>query len=324
MNQGSDQSRAAPGAPGPRLELNPTRLNKPAFLLNVPFSLSAAVPDNVWMEELDERARSVDLRKAINQFLQLYHFMAAESVVYLLPTPRIKGLQDLVYCANMGVMLEQVASMDTVILSNFSVGVRAPETAVGEAFFRSMGYQVVTAPYQFEGEAELKHLHDNVFLGGYGTRSDRRAYAWMAEEFGMHVIPLRETEPYLYHLDCTIFPLTREDTLVCTEMYEKEEVAKIEKVTNIIDVSVDDCFSGVCNCVRLGNTLLNASHFHELSPSHEDYASEKQKNRVLEDIAVRFGFEVSFFNLSEFLKSGALLSCMVMHLNRRSYDLVLI
>jgi N-dimethylarginine dimethylaminohydrolase len=167
-------------------------------------------------------------------------------------------------------------------------------------------------------------LHDHVFIGGYGTRSDPRVYAWMEERLGVQVIPLRETDPYLYHLDCTVFPLTREDTLVCTEMYEREEIAKIEAVTSIIDVSIDDCFSGICNCVRIGNTLLNASHLHELSPTHADYASEKAKNRALEDIAVKYGFEVSFFNLSEFLKSGALLSCMVMHLNRRSYDLVLI
>ena len=292
--------------------------------MNVPFSLSTAVVDNVWMEELDASARVVDINRAVNQFLQLYHFVAAEALVYLLPTPQIAGLQDLVYCANLGVVLEHLPARNSVILSNFSVAVRAPETDVGERFFESMGYEVVKPDRHFEGEAELKHLHDNVYVGGYGTRSDREVYDWMASEFGMHVIPLCETDPHLYHLDCTVFPLTREDTLVCTEMYEKEEVSEIEKVTNIVDVKADDCFSGICNSVRLGNTLLNASHIHELSREHEDYGYEKQKNRALEDIAAKFGFEVSFFNLSEFLKSGALLSCMVMHLNRRSYDLVLI
>ena len=44
---------------------------------------------------------------------------------------------------------------------------------------------------------------------------------------------------------------------------------------------------------------------------------------MLEDIAVKYGFEVSYFNLSEYFKSGALLSCMVMHLNRQSYQLTL-
>ncbi len=303
--------------------INPTSLDKAAYLLNVPFSLAADVANNVWMEEIDAAHRHVDIRKAINQFLQLYHFMAAESVVYLLPTPSVTGLQDLVYCANMGIVLEEQADNTTVILSNFSTEVRAPETRVGKAFFELMGYQTVTPPYHFEGEAELKHLHDNIYLGGYGTRSDKRAYEWMAEQYGARIIALEETEPYLYHLDCTVFPLTREDTLVCTEMYTADEIRRIEAVTNIIDVSVDDCFSGVCNTVRMGNSLLNASHIHEMKTSDKYYSDEKQKNRTLEDIAARYAFELSFFNLSEFLKSGALLSCMVMHLNRKSYELVL-
>lgn len=304
--------------------INPTSLDKAAYLLNVPFSLAADVVNNAWMQELDEPHRHIDIKKAINQFLQLYHFMAAESVVYLLPTPSVTGLQDLVYCANMGVVLEEQSDNTTVILSNFSTEVRAPETRVGKAFFELMGYQTVTPPYHFEGEAELKHLHDNIYIGGYGIRSDKRAYDWMAEQYGVKIIALEETEPYLYHLDCTVFPLTREDTLVCTEMYTAEEIRQIEAVTNIVDVSVDDCFSGICNSVRLGNSLLNASHIHELKSTDEYYNEEKQKNRKLEDLATQYAFELSFFNLSEFLKSGALLSCMVMHLNRKSYELVLI
>jgi N-dimethylarginine dimethylaminohydrolase len=303
--------------------INPTSLDKAAYLLNVPFSLAADVVNNAWMQELDVTHRHIDIKKAINQFLQLYHFMAAEAVVYLLPTPRVSGLQDLVYCANMGVVLEEQSDNTTVIMSNFSTEVRAPETEVGKAFFELMGYQTVTPPYHFEGEAELKHLHDNIYIGGYGIRSDKRAYDWMAEQYGVNIIALEETEPYLYHLDCTVFPLTREDTLVCTEMYTTAEIRQIEKVTNIVDVSVDDCFSGVCNNVRIGNSLLNASHIHEMKSTDEYYSEEKQKNRKLEDLATQYAFELSFFNLSEFLKSGALLSCMVMHLNRKSYELVL-
>ena len=302
---------------------NPTWLDKPAYLLNVPFSLAADVANNIWMTEIKDEDRKVDIKKAINQFLQLYHFMASDSVVYLLPTPKIPGLQDLVYCANLGIVLEHTPDRNTVALSNFSTEVRTPEKEVGEKFFQTMGYDVTSPPYHFEGEAELKHLYDNVYIGGYGIRSDKKAYEWMTKEFDMRIITVEETEPYLYHLDCTIFPLTREDTLVCTEMYTNEEIRQIEAVTNIVDVTVDECFSGICNSVRLGNSLLNASNIHEMKYNDEYYEEEKQKNRKLEDIATRFAFEVSFFNLSEFLKSGALLSCMVMHLNRKSYDLVL-
>ena len=304
--------------------MNPTALDKPAYLLNVPFSLAADVANNVWMAEMKEEERKVDIRKAINQFLQVYHFMASDAVVYLLPTPKMTGLQDLVFCANMGVVLEHTPEKNTVVLSNFSAKNRKPETRVGQQFFDLMGYKVVTPPYHFEGDAELKHLYDNIYLGGYGTRSDKKAYEWMADEFDMQIIAVEEVEPYLYHLDCTVFPLTREDTLVCTEMYTEDEVKQIEAVTNIIDVSLDDCFSGICNSIRLGNSILNASNIYEMKSSDEYYEEEKHKNRTLEDIASRYAFEVSFFNLSEFLKNGALLSCMVMHLNRKSYDLVLL
>jgi N-dimethylarginine dimethylaminohydrolase len=303
--------------------LGPSSLNKPAYLMNVPFSLTAETPNNAWMDEMPAKARHIDIDRAINQFLQLYHFMAGDALVYLLPTPRATGLQDLVYCANMGVILEHLPDPNRVILSNFSTEVRLPETGIGRRFFESMGYEVSLPPWHFEGDAELKHLHDNIYAGGYGIRSDKRAYDWMEQEFDMRVIRLEETDPYLYHLDCTVMPLTREDTLVCTEMYTQQELRQLEAVTNIVDVSVDDCFSGICNTVRLGNSLLNASNINEMKPGDDYYEEEKHKNRTLEDIALRFAFEVSHFNLSEYMKSGALLSCMVMHLNRKSFDIPL-
>ena len=304
-------------------DLNPTSLECPAYLLNVPFSLNADVANNVWMEEIQSNERHVDKRKAVNQFVQLYNFIASEAVVYLLPTPRLFGLQDLVYTANLGVVLDHLPDHNTVVLSNFSSQVRIPETEVGKGFFEEMGYNVYVSPYHFEGEAELKHLFGNVYIGGYGTRSDKRSYEWMEEQFGMKILPLKETDPYLYHLDCTVFPLTREETLVCTQNYTKEEIRQIEAVTNIIDIGIDDVYSGLCNSVRMGNIILNASNLHEMKRSDEYYESERQKNRLLEDIGAKYGFEVAFFNLSEFLKSGALLSCMVMHLNRKSYEMIL-
>src|SRR5262249_48768826 len=148
-------------------------------------------------------------------------------------------------------------------------------------------------------------------------------YDWMERTFDMRIIKVRLVDPYLYHLDCVVFPVTREHTLVCTELLDEDAVAEIETVTNIIDVSEDECYSGICNSVRLSNTILNSSHIHDLKAGTDEYAAEVRKNRRLEDIASNLAFEVSFFNLSEYHKSGALLSCMVMHLNRYSYTIAL-
>nr|AAB00462.1 ORF3 [Streptomyces verticillus]prf//2104260F bleomycin resistance-enhancing protein [Streptomyces verticillus]prf//2104261F bleomycin resistance-enhancing protein [Streptomyces verticillus] len=298
---------------------NPGQLGRPAFLMNAPFSYSCDVANNVWMEDLTDEERVPDPSRAFAQFLDLYNYVAAEALVALLPTPRTTGLQDLVFTANLGIVLEHLPDRNTVVISRYTSPPRQAETPVGERFFEAMGYETHVPETHFEGEAELKHLHGNVYAGGYGQRSDRETYDWMERAFGMEVVKLRMTDPRMYHLDCTVFPLTPQQTLVCTSLYDRAEIRELEKHTEIIDVGEDETYTGICNSVRLNNVLLNSSHIHDLKSGTEEYDSEVRKNRALEDIASRAAFEVTYFNLSEYHKGGALLSCMVMHLNRFSY-----
>jgi N-dimethylarginine dimethylaminohydrolase len=298
---------------------NASQLHRPAFLLNVPFSFSTDVANNAWMVDLDPAAREPNHTRAMSQFWEVYSYLSADAAVYLVPTPRDCGLQDLVFTGNLGIVPEHLPARDTVVVSNFTSDPRQGEAAVGVRFFEEMGYRVLVPPTKFEGEADLKHLHDNVYAGGHGMRSQRDTYRWMARTLDMRVVELEITDGYLYHLDCTVFPLTVEHTLVCTEMYEKDELAALEKETEIVDVSVDDAYQGICNSVRLGNVILNASNIHELRRGTEEYRLEARKNHRLEEIAAENAFEVAYFNLSEYMKGGALLSCMVMHLNRYSY-----
>jgi N-dimethylarginine dimethylaminohydrolase len=312
------------GAGSPPQPWNPTQIDRPSFLVNAPFSYSTDAPNNVWMQELDEAERKPDHRRAMTQFLELYRYLASDALVYVLPTPRGCALQDLVFTANLGIVLEHVAERDVVVLSNFTSEPRRGETAVGEQFFSMMGYRTFVPATRFEGEAELKHLHDNVYVGGHGQRSERQTYEWTSQQFDMEVIALAHDDPYLYHLDCTVFPITREDTLVCTEIYDRTAVSALERQTNIIDVSLAECYAGVCNSVRAGNVIVNSSHIHELERGTDEYNEELAKNRRLEDIAAKLAFEVAYVNLSEYHKGGALLSCMVMHLNRYSYAFKLV
>ena len=303
--------------------LNPTQLGRPAFLMNFPFSYATDYANNPWMTELKGDKRQPDFVRAAVQFLEVYRTVSAEALVYLLPTPRGVRLQDLIYTANLGIVLDHLPDKNTVVISNFASAPRRDEAPVGVKFFEQMGYDVKVAPSKFEGEAELKHLYDNVYIGGYGIRTERETFDWMEENFDMRIIKVREAEPYLYHLDCSIFPITKQDTLVGTELFTRKEIAAMEKVTNVIPVTAEECFSGICNSVRLPNCVINSSHLHDLKAGTEDYRYEIQKNRKLEDIVANLALEVCYFNLSEFHKSGALLSCMVMHLNRSSYKIAL-
>src|SRR5262249_40404196 len=77
--------------------VNPTKIDKPVFLLNVPLSYSTGIANNPWMEDLPDEQRKPNFGKAMCQFLQLYNFLASEALVYLLPAPGGCGLQDLVF-----------------------------------------------------------------------------------------------------------------------------------------------------------------------------------------------------------------------------------
>lgn len=310
----------------------PADLKVPAYAMSAPFTFATTVANNVWMSDYgSDEERLVHYDKAHSQWLSMYSYFASDALVYVVPSPTFDGsgnqypdeLQDLPFVANLGIVLHHL-EVPTFVLANFKSEPRKCEEQIGRLFFQQMGYTVVQPLTHFEGEAELKHLYDNVYIGGYGQRSDIETYRWMEEQFGMKIVKLNMVSEYFYHLDCTIFPLTAEKTLVCTEVYEEDELAAIEEVTEIVDVTEDECMGAICNSVRCGQTVVNASHINELSKDDEDYALELAKNRRLEDLCREHALEPVLVNISEFLKGGAALSCCFLHLNRNSYDVPLI
>ena len=216
----------------------PSQLPIPAFVMNFPFTLDTANPNNIWMQEMEKEELKINKGNAYRQFLDLYQFVAGNSLVCTLPSTG--NYQDLVYVANLGIQLPHLKDSNTIIMANFTSEPRQGEEEVGKPFFEAMGYEVHNCPFKWEGEADLKYLYDNVYIGGYGIRSDIKAYEWMEKEFDMKIIKLEMVDDYLYHLDCSIFPLTQEKTLVCTEMFEEDELEQLEQYTEIIDISVDD------------------------------------------------------------------------------------
>ena len=292
----------------------PSQLPIQSYVMNFPFTFSTSDPNNVWMKEMSGDELSINRPKAYKQFMDLYNFMAGQSLVHLLPSEG--NFQDLVYVANLGLHLPHIKDENHILLSNFTSPPRQGEEFVGETFFNQMGYKTHLCPHKWEGEADIKYLSENTYIGGYGLRSQLESYQWMEENFDMNIINVKMVDEYMYHLDCSIFPLNTRSTMVCTELYEKEELAQISKYTDIIDINVDDSMYGMANSVRLGNMILCASNISEMKKGDEFYEGEKHKIASLEKICSDEGMEPVVFNLSEYMKSGAMLSCMVMHLNR--------
>ena len=300
----------------------PSQLPLQSYVMNFPFTLSTTDPNNIWMQELSDEELAVNKPKAYKQFMDLYSFMAGNSLTYLLPSEG--NYQDQVYVANLGIYLPHITDENHILLSNFTSDPRKGEELVGEKFFTQMGYKTAISPYKWEGEADLKYLYDDVYIGGYGIRSNIKTYEWMEKNYDMNIIKVAMTDEYLYHLDCSIFALNPEQTLVATELFDPAELAEIEKYTEIIDVDTDDALGGMTNSVRMGNMILCASNISEMKKTHEYYEGEKHKIASLEKICSDAGMEPVIFNLSEYMKSGAMLSCMVMHLNRIDHNRTLL
>jgi len=302
---------------------NLTSIEGPSFMLNLPTSFNTKVPNNIWMQQANPEDLIVDSDIAIAQWMDLYNIMSANSLVTILPTPKNCQLQDLVFVANMGIVLDE----NTVIISNFASEPRVGETEVGKKYFELAGYEnVIVCPFKFEGEADLKHLRDNIYIGGYGMRTDIKAFEWMEEQFGIKIIKLKMTSEELYHFDCSCFPLTENKIMLCDEIYTEAELNEVTQYCEIISVPLKMAHCGITNSVRMHNFILNSSDFFDLDPvlDKEDYLLEREKISDISRICNELGLEPVFINLSEFMKGGALLSCCVMHLNRFSTKIELV
>lgn len=291
-------------------------MNISSFLLCPPYNLSTDDPNNQWIKDLKPADRKIDIKKATRQWMDFYNFLASSSIVYLLPP--VPGLQDQTYVANLGIQLPHRKTHD-VIISNFTSPPRVNEAYEGIDFFKKMGYNVHHCPHKFEGEADLKYLKDNVYIGGYGIRTQKETFDWMEKEFDMKIIKVEMTNEYLYHFDCMFFPVNINNVVACTEIMKPSEIKEIEKYATIHSVEEKICESGITNSVVTYGTWCSHSNIDKLKVADEDYKYEREKVDKLNEIADMCGLESVYFDISEFTKSGALMSCLVMHLSYEDF-----
>jgi 2-iminoacetate synthase ThiH len=90
----------------------------------------------------------------------------------------------------------------------------------------------------------------------------------------------------------------------------------IDRNINITNVCVSGCLFCNFHC-KINEEVQYITTIDEYCEKTDElYDLEAHKIRTLEKICANEGMEPVIFNLSEYMKSGALLSCMVMHLNR--------
>jgi len=288
----------------------PSQYPQPVFVMCPPAFVDNKIKNNKTMEEL--ASQEINRPKFLAQWYNLYNVLAANSLTYLLPP--VRGLQDQTY-VNCFAYLPHIKGRNVIVLSNFTAEGRDGEEWVAANLLRELGYEIVQCPFRFEGEPELKYLRDNIYIGGYGFRSDIRAHKWLEEKYGCKILYAKELDETLYHLDCQVLPLNEHSIMLCPETLERAHVKEIERYAQVYPVSKSVAYAGICNCLKVEWCIYNSSDIEYLHKSDDQFGIQKAKNERLEQICEDIGFEITYFDLSECEASGAKLSCFVSHLN---------
>jgi N-dimethylarginine dimethylaminohydrolase len=110
----------------------------------------------------------------------------------------IDGLPDMVYAANGGFVLDNIAYG-----ASFTYAERQPEGPAYMDWFRANGFDVREPKNVNEGEGDFLLVGD-VILAGTGFRSASNSHQEIGEIYGRQVISLELVNPSFYHLDTAI------------------------------------------------------------------------------------------------------------------------
>ena len=169
------------------------KTSKRTVLMCRPDFFTVSYQINPWMHP--EQPTNTAL--AVTQWDELYRTYLDLGFEVELVDP-IDGLPDMVYAANGGFVLDNIAYG-----ANFKYPQRQPEGPAYMDWFRANGFDVRVPKETNEGEGDFL-LVGGVILAGTGFRTDLASHREVAEIYGREVISLELVNPSFYHLDTAI------------------------------------------------------------------------------------------------------------------------
>jgi len=163
------------------------------YLMCRPEHFTVSYTINPWMEP----ANPTDTALAVRQWQKLYDTYIELGHEVQLIDP-IEGLPDMVYTANGGFVIDNVAYG-----AKFRFQERVPEGPAFMDWFRDNGFEVVEPREVNEGEGDFLLVGDTI-LAGTGFRSTGDSHREIGEIFGKEVVSLTLVDPRFYHLDTAI------------------------------------------------------------------------------------------------------------------------
>jgi N-dimethylarginine dimethylaminohydrolase len=167
--------------------------SKRSVLMCRPEHFTVSYRINPWMNP----DAPTDTTLAVKQWEVLYQTYLDLGFDVKLVDP-IEGLPDMVYAANGGFVLDNIAYG-----ASFTYPERQPEGPAYMDWFGANGYQVRVPENVNEGEGDFLLVGD-VILAGMGFRTASESHEELAEIFGRPVITLNLVNPSFYHLDTAV------------------------------------------------------------------------------------------------------------------------
>lgn len=213
----------------------------------------------------------------------------------------VKGLPDLVFCANQCLPFIDEQENRSAILSNMRATQRQGEVAIIKKWLQEQGYKTLSLDLdesgKFEGMGDaIWHFRRRLLWGGYGFRTSVRAYEQVSELLNTPVIALELVDDKFYHLDTCFCMLNEKSVLIYEDAFAPAAIEMIHKLfDNVILASkyeAEKLFAVNATCPDGKNVFIQQG--------------STDVNKKLRDA----GFSVHEFSTYEFMKSGGSVFCM--------------
>lgn len=233
----------------------------------------------------------------------IYLQLKAEGVVEeVMLIDGAEGCEDMVFCAN-----QTFPWIDKrVVISKMRHPSRQKEVPFFEEYFKALGYQAIhlKEATMFEGMGDtIPHPHKKLLYGGFGHRSDPKAYVEISKTLQVPIIRLELPNPNFYHLDTCFVPLSETEVMLCREAFTAEGLSIIESMfSKVFYIPESEAISSFC---------LNAHVIHNDKNGKKAAILQKGSVHALEALK-QCEYSIYETETSEYMKSGGSVFCMKM------------
>jgi len=248
---------------------------------------------NPWMRITN----ASDLQRSRQQWDELIRVLQVDIGVQVECMQPIRGLPDLVFTANAGIVADGKA-----VPSRFLHPERQREEQYFEKWFEALGFELIRldSTLFFEGAGDLLGFPE-IWFGGYRPRSDIRAYSQLTEIFHREILPLELIDSRFYHLDTCFCPLSGGELLYYPQAFDSYAQTVIESYIpqeRRLIVPTQEAERFACNAVCVNR--------HVVLPT-----GCPETRRLLEDR----GYQTHPLELDEFMKAGGSAKCLTLALS---------